>query len=299
MMANDRDADAAGEVDRYRIDKGEVRRAFDAAAATYERNAVLQARVEDHCLERLDLIKRVPSRVLDLGCGPGRGSRALTRRYRKARVTSLDLAPGMLRQARGRKRWLARQRFVCGDADALPLADDSFDLVFSNLTLQWSADLDAALAEVRRVLAPDGLFLFSMFGPDTLMELRHAWRAVDDQEHVGAFIDMHDLGDALVRVGFQHPVMDAEHYTLTYDTVFAVGRDLKAIGAHNALANRSRGLTGRSRWQAMAREYERFREDGRLPATYEVCYGHGWTPDRPRLATGESSISWLAPTEAR
>ena len=298
-IAKDDDVPATNPADAYRIDKREVRRAFNAAAGSYERNAVLQARVEDNCLERLNLIKRNPQRVLDLGCGPGRGSRALTKRYARARVTSLDIAPAMVHRARARKRWFARQSFVCGDADRLPCADGSFDLVFSNLTLQWCTDLDTALAEVRRVLAADGLFLFSMFGPDTLMELRRAWRIVDDREHVSAFIDMHDLGDALVRAGFEHPVMDTDHYTLTYDSVAVLARDLKSIGAHNALTGRPRGLTGRARWNRLIDAYETFREADRLPATYEVCFGHGWSPERPQTDAGEAPISWAPPRAPR
>jgi malonyl-CoA O-methyltransferase len=150
------------------------------------------------------------------------------------------------------------------------------DLVFSNATLQWVNDLDATFRELLRVLRPGGLLLFSTFGPDTLKELRAAWAAVDGGAHVSPFLDMHDIGDALVRARFADPVMDVERMTLTYDDIHALMQDLKQLGAHNALSSRSRGLTGRRRLAALREAYERQRRAGRLPATYEVVHGHAW-----------------------
>jgi malonyl-CoA O-methyltransferase len=262
----------------FRLDPRRVRRAFDRVAAGYETGAVLQRTVESHCLARLDLVRLTPQTILDLGCGPGVAGRALLKRYRGAQLTGVDFAPAMLRVARGRRRWFSAQRFVCADAQALPLAPDSVDLAFSNLTVQWCNDPAAVLAEVWRVLRPGGLFMFTSLGPDTLKELRSAWRAVDDATHVSAFIDMHDLGDALGRTGFEQPVLDVERFCLTYSDVRALAADLKAIGASNATAGRSRALSGRSAWSGMQAAYESFRADGRLPATYEVVYAHAWKP---------------------
>ncbi|MGH8258262.1 MAG: methyltransferase domain-containing protein, partial [Steroidobacteraceae bacterium] len=149
----------------------------------------------------------------------------------------------------------------------------------SNLLLQWCDGLDAALAEIRRVLKPGGFLTFSTLGPDTLGELREAWAAADASSHVNGFIDMHDIGDALARAGFAEPVLDVERLTLSYPDVGALTRDLKAIGAHNVTSARRRGLTGRVKWRAMTDAYEAFRRDGRLPATYEVIYGAAWGRD--------------------
>lgn len=262
----------------FRLDTRRVRRAVDRAAAGYETRAVLQRTVEAHCLARLDLVRLRPQAILDLGCGPGVAGRALLRRYRGAQVTGVDFAPAMLREARRRRRWFSAQRFVCADAQALPLAADSMDLVFSNLTVQWCNDPAAVLAEAWRVLRPGGLFIFTSLGPDTLKELRTAWRAVDGATHVSAFIDMHDLGDALGRSGFEQPVLDVEQFCLTYADVRALAVDLKSIGASNATAGRPRRLTGRAAWSAMQAAYEPFRSEGRLPATYEVIYAHAWKP---------------------
>lgn len=264
----------------YLLDKYQTRRAFDRSARDYDEAAVLQREVADRVLERLDLMKPVPHRILDVGAGTGYCTQALARRYTRARVVALDIAEGMLRAARVKQRWWqrlqGRQRYVCGDAESLPLADASVDMLFSNLALQWCSNLETVFDEFRRVLAPGGLLLFTTFGPDTLRELRESWRAVDGHTHVNAFMDMHDIGDALLRARFENPVMDMEHLTLTYPDVRALMRDLKQIGAHNVTLGRARGLTGARRMQAMLEAYEAYRQQGVLPATYEVIYGHAW-----------------------
>ncbi|MFP4683831.1 MAG: methyltransferase domain-containing protein, partial [Ectothiorhodospira sp.] len=202
--------------------------------------------------------------------------------YRGARVVALDLSPAMLRTAARATGWWRRPDLVCGDVEALPFADAGFDLVFSSLAVQWCNDLEQALAEFRRVLAPGGLLMFTTLGPDTLVELRRAWAAVDGCPHVSDFVDMHDIGDALVRGGFADPVMDMERMTLTYGDVRGLMGDLKAIGATNAARGRGRGLTGPGRLRAVEAAYEGFRDGrGRLPATYEVIYGHAWAPQAP------------------
>ena len=264
--------------DRYRVDPGAVRASFDRASAAYDEAAVLQTEVRGRLLERLDYVRLEPAVVLDAGCGTGAALPALMARYPRSRVLALDLAEGMLRQARARRRRWRRPRVLCADAAALPLADGSVDLIFSNLMLQWCNDLDAVFRECRRVLSPRGLLSFTSFGPDTLKELREAWRAVDEGVHVNRFIDMHDVGDAMVRAGLAEPVLDVDHARLTYPDVIALMRDLKAIGAHNVTAGRPRGLTGRRRLAALAAAYEGHRREGRLPATWEVVYGQAWAP---------------------
>jgi len=271
--------------DPYRIDCGRVQRSFGRAARDYDAAAVLQSRVRAELLDRLEVVRLEPTVILDLGAGTGHASLALKQRYRGAQVVALDLAPGMLQEAGRRQTLLRRFRRVCADAAALPLGTASVDLVFSNLMLQWCNDPDAVFTECRRVLKPGGLLTFTTFGPDTLVELRRAWAAAaDGHTHVNRFIDMHDLGDALVRSGLVESVMDVERYTLTYSTVRDLMRDLKAIGAHNANAGRPRGLTGRGAFERMAAEYETHRREGRLPATHEVVFGQAWAPVSPSRA---------------
>jgi malonyl-CoA O-methyltransferase len=275
--------------DPFVIDTARMRRSFGRSAGAYDAAAVLQARVREELLERLDLVRLEPAAVVDLGAGTGHASLALKRRYPSSRVVALDLAEGMLRSARSQQTLLRRFARVCADAAALPLRDASVDLVFSNLMLQWCSDPDAVLRECRRVLRPGGLLTFATLGPDTLVELRRAWAAADGFVHVNRFIDMHDLGDALVRSGLAEPVMDVERFTLTYGEVIDLMRDLKTIGARNANAGRPRGLTGKGGLARMNAAYEKFRHEGRLPATYEVVYGQAWCPAGParRRASGE------------
>ena len=268
--------------DPFHIDAARMRRSFGRSAHSYDAAAVLQQRVRTELLERLGLVRLEPAVVLDLGAGTGHGSKLLKQRYRSSQVVALDLAEGMLREA-GRQQPLWRRfRRVCGNAAALPLRDASVDIVFSNLMLQWCNDPDVVFRECRRVLRAGGLLTFATFGPDTLVELRRAWAAADGHTHVNRFLDMHDLGDSLVRAGLAEPVLDVERYTLTYAEAADLMRDLKAIGARNANAGRPRGLTGKGALAAMTKAYESYRRDGRLPATYEVVYGQAWCPGAPR-----------------
>jgi malonyl-CoA O-methyltransferase len=268
------------------LDRQRIRRAFSDAASHYEQAAVLQQQVGDLLLERLQLLSTAPQRVLDVGAGTGRMTALLKQRFPKSEVIALDLALGMLRQARTNRSWWRPFRRVAGDAQALPFADASMDLVISNLCLQWCDDLKAAVYELRRVLKPGGWLLFSSFGPDTLKELRAAWRAADDGAHVHMFLDMHDVGDLVLAQGFADPMFDAERYTLTYADAPAVMRDLKSIGAGNALGQRQRGLTGKSAFARMLAAYEAERRDGRLPASYEVIFGQAQAPAAGRPLRG-------------
>lgn len=281
-----------------------VRRSFDRAASGYDAAAVLQREVADRLDERLGLMRITPQRILDLGSGTGFAAASLARRFPRAERVAFDLASAMLDQERGgrglRQRWLGpATHFVCGDMHALPLAEASVDMIWSNLALQWADDPLTVFRECRRVLRPDGLFLFASFGPDTLRELRSTFAQVDAHSHVNRFVDMHDLGDGLMATGFSSPVMEMERLTLTYTDLKAVLRDLKAMGAHTVLERDQFGLMGRARWQALVASYARFvQADGRLPATFEIVYGHAWagTPQRPKHPQGESVIRWKSST---
>ncbi|MFL6648405.1 MAG: malonyl-ACP O-methyltransferase BioC [Sulfurifustaceae bacterium] len=273
----------------FDYDKRRLRAQFERAAVSYDSAAVLARTVADRLIERLDVVRLVPQRALDAGCGTGYCTRALARRYRAAQVVGIDLAFAMVSEARRKAGWFSRSRFVSGDVERLPFADASFGLVSANFALTWS-DPAIAFTELLRVLQPDGLLVFTTLGPDTLSELREAWRTVDETAHVHTFLDMHDIGDALVHAGFADPVMDVERYTLTYPDVPAVLRDLKALGVQNADPARRRGLTGRKRFQRFQSAYEACAEHGRIPATYEVVYGHAWAPAQRRTADGAVRI---------
>jgi malonyl-CoA O-methyltransferase len=285
--------------DSFQLDRAWVRAAFERASSSYEAAAILQSRVADELLGRLQPFDFHPQVILDLGAGTGRASAQLKRHYRRALVIAVDLAPGMLRQATRHQHLFRRFERVCADAAHLPLESASVDIVFSNLMLQWCDPPDHAFAEVRRVLKPQGFFVFSTFGPDTLKELRSAWAEADSYNHVNRFLDVHDVGDALVRAGLQEPVLDIDRTQLTYDEGMAVMRDLKSIGAHNATAGRPRSLLGRSRLQRVLTAYEFFRKGGKLPATYEIVYGAAWgSAGRPATFAQAGEVR-ISPSEIR
>ncbi len=300
-------ADPHRALDPAAPDRRVVRRHFARAAATYDDAAVLQKEIGRRMAERLGVVKLVPGVVLDAGCGTGDALIDFAVRYPDARRIALDVAVPMLDAARSKTRLrqsaVARlfgafggragggePAFVCGDIATLPFAAAAFDLVWSNLALQWVSDPSAALSELHRVLGAGGLLTFTTFGPDTLKELRAAFAGIDRHAHVSRFTDMHDVGDMLVGAGFADPVMHMELLTLTYADAGALMRDLKAIGANNAALARPRALMGRRRWERALAALEAMRRDGRIPATFEVIYGHAWKGRPNRTADGHAIV---------
>ncbi len=289
--------------------KRAIRCSFERAAAHYDAAAFLQQEVARRLDEHLDGVKFEPQRILDAGCGTGFGSSLLRTRYPRADVLGLDLAQAMLHQALARQRGSVWEKLrvrlmpnvphfqaLCGDIEQLPLARASFDMIWSSLALQWIgggvAGLQASFKELRRVLRPGGLLIFASFGPDTLKELRVASSELDGYQHVNRFIDMHDVGDALVHAGFSNPVMEMEQITLTYPDLAGLLRDLKQIGAHTVLEGRRAGLMGKSVWRQLQQNYEALRRDNRLPASYEVVYGHAWAEGAQKLDDGRQIIEF-------
>jgi malonyl-CoA O-methyltransferase len=261
------------------FDRRQLRRAFGRAAPNYAAVAALQREVEARLLEQLDYLDdRAPQRVLDLGSGPGRASGAMKKRWPKAEVIAVDAALPMLRQVRGHTRFWRPVRTVCADVSQLPFADRSADVVFSSLCLQWVDDLPAVLAQIRRVLRPDGLLLFSTFGPGTLAELRDAYLQIGEEPPLSPFAQIQQVGDALLAAGFRDPVLDRDTYTLTYPDVRALMHELRAIGAGDARLHRRRGLGGRDRLRRVTAAYEAQRRDGVLPSAWEVITAQAWGP---------------------
>jgi malonyl-CoA O-methyltransferase len=258
--------------DEFFLDPRLVRRAFDRASETYDRAAVVQGEIRGRVLERLDLVRLQPAAILDLGAGTGHASRALKRRYPGAQVIAIDLSQGMLQESRRQQGWWQRFHPLGADAHKLPIRSASVDLVLSNLMLEWCQDPDAVFAEIRRVLRPHGLLMFTTLGPDTLKELRDAWRRADRYAHVHRFIDMHDIGDALVRAGLAEPVMDTERLTITYSSLSALVEELRASGSTNIAHGRARGLTGKRR----AQEFQTLGSSGALAVSVEAVFGHAW-----------------------
>jgi malonyl-CoA O-methyltransferase len=275
---------------RFELDRHALARAFNRAGAGYDEAAWLQQRARSELLERLEYFRLTPQMVLDVGAGTCQASGALARRFTHARVLAIDLAWGMLAAA-PRARWRARYARICADASALPLPAGSADLVFSNLMLQWCDRPGLLLAELARVLKPGGVLVFSSFGPASLQELREAWSTVDAGAHVSEFADLPQLGDALMMTGFVEPVLDTERVQRHYADAYALMRELKHIGAHNAARERSRGLTGRHRMARMISAYERLRTSAGLPATYELIFGAAFRGEARDAALSSSLTS--------
>lgn len=280
----------------FQIDSRHVRRQFERAASRYEEADVLARESATQMAERLAGINLEAHHVLDLGCGIGRDLDTLASTYPTARITAIDVAHAMVRRikpASGLLTRLLRKRQavdrIVASADRLPLTAGSVDMVWSNLMLNWLDDPAPALREVHRVMRVGGMVMFSTLGPDTLKELRTALGDAG-ADHVHPFIDMHDIGDALVKAGFADPVMDMDTLTLTYGEFDGLIQDLRLSGSINAARHRSQGLGRRSVWQNARERYERLRVDGRLPATFEVVYGHAWKPEPRALDDGREII---------
>lgn len=285
------------------IDRRAVAQHFSRAAQSYDAAAVLQKEVASRLAERWPLVKMQPQQVMDLGAGTGFLSHQVRQYYADAQLYVVDLSEAMLQQSRAKlcpePSWwqklnpfatVDRVAFINADAYQLPFADNSMDMLVSSLMLQWCDELPKVLAECRRVLRPNGVLFIASLGPDTLKEIRLAWQAVDGEqaEHTLNFADLHDLGDALGRVGFSDPVCDVEHITLTYADATAALKDLKAIGATNASGQRQKGLMGKAKWNAFLAAYQQqAMPDGRIPATFEIVYAQAFIADqKPSVERG-------------
>lgn len=266
-----------------------MRRDFAAAAASYDAAAVLAREVGRRMAARLDVVKIAPRRLADIGCATGDGATELRRRYPDALPLAVDYAYPMLLAVQARGNWLDRlrrraPRCVNADVRALPFVAGSIDLVWSNLMLHWLPDLRPAFAELQRVLAEGGLLHFALLGPDTLKELRAAAAAAGTVLPAPTFPDMHDVGDLLLAAGFADPVMEMEMLTLTYRSARTFLADQRRLGVRD-------GLLGRLPWRDWRRVFSAWeREEGRLPARFEIVYGHAWKVAPRKTADGRDVI---------
>jgi malonyl-CoA O-methyltransferase len=295
------------------IDLNRVRTLFNNPARLAESN-FLRREVANRMHERLALVKIAPAQVLDAGCGEGADLSTLKKRFPQAAMLGLDGSPAMLAAAQEAQNaalsamrrllqpWLPAgmgrdtgASLLCGNFSSLPLNINAVDLVWSNLALHWHPQPDRVFAEWRRVLRQDGLLMFSCFGPDTFKELRAAFAAVDQEPHALPFVDMHDFGDMLVSAGFSTPVMDMETLTVTYGSVEKLMADVRAWGG-NPLDTRRRGMLGTQAWKQVVQALEQTRmEDGKIPLTFEIIYGHAFRPAPRITASGESIIRFDLP----
>jgi len=250
-----------------------IRQRFERAAKSFDEADFVHTATRRGLLCRLEPLLVNARTVVDLGAATGAANRSLENRFKGAHVISIDFAHGMLVRARSKKSWLSKNSFAQADARALPLPNGCVDVVFSNLLLPWFDDPGPVFTEVARVLREGGVFAFATLGPDSLQEIRRAWRQVDDRVHVNRFPDMHDLGDGLVRAGLRDPVLDVDRLSVSYTSCAQLFADLTAVGARNSLEQRVKGLTGRKRFAAMI---EILNEPGSISLDLELVYGHCW-----------------------
>ena len=256
----------------------DLRRRFDRAAASFDSADFVHAVTREGLFERLSPLIVDARRILDLGAATGSAGPQLRKRYAGAQVVSLDISRSMLLEAR-RKRSrfsFARPLSVQANASDLPFRDESMDLVFYNLMLPFVDRPESVFEEVARVLRESGVFAFTTLGPDSLTEISRAWDAIDDYAHVNRFLDMHDIGDALVRSGLRDPVLDVDRLSVQYDSPGKLFADLTDVGARNALIQRNRSLMGKGRFEKMLGVLAGESGDRKITLELELVYGHCW-----------------------
>lgn len=251
---------------------------FNRVAGIYDRHAALEQEVCKRLLERTAYLRAEPRHILDLGCGTGGGSASLKKAFRKSRVVGLDFSPAMLAQLQRKSSLLRRLVPVCADMDRLPLADASVDLVFSNLANYWSRSPTTLYAEIRRVLRPDGMFLFSTLGPETYEQLRLAWAGLDDAAQLPIFADVLEVGDALAAAGFEQPTMDVDRITLEYRSLETLMSELEATGASLLVRGWHSDASVQER---LAAAWPRLGGARTYPLGFEIIYGAAFAPATP------------------
>jgi malonyl-CoA O-methyltransferase len=271
--------------------KNEISKAFNQHAAEYELAAKVQHEIGERLFERLQYLKMSPQRILDLGCGPGMFSRELAKMYPKAQIVGLDLAQAMLLQAKKKQGWRRKWSLVTADMSHMPFPSGLFDLVFANQVIHWGNPQAQVFREINRVMNVNACFMFTTLGPDTFKELKSAWSAVNEFQHVNEFVDMHDIGDSLMAEHFLEPVMDMELLAVHYDTLPKLLNSLQAQGVRNVNPQRNHGLTGKKSWQQFERNYGLLQtSNGKYPLTYEVVYGHAWKGEQRKTNNGIETL---------
>lgn len=262
------------------IDIRAHRHALSCASKSYSGAAMLRREIANRLISRLDFIKIEPRVILDLGARVGFSTQLLKARFPKALIISLECSEQLLMQSRRRFSW-RKPRLVCSLLEQLPIASQSVDMVFSNMALHWSNGLPDVVSELRRIIKPEGLLLFSMAGVDTLMELKHSFTQAGMTDRVISFADMHDVGDLLLEQQFQDPVMDNQILTVEYKKLSQLMHDLKNTGAQNVSSGRAKGLQGKSHWSEWQKYYEPYKNQGFYPVTIEAIFGHAWASSAP------------------
>ena len=264
---------------KYQLDLEQLPRRLAKTSQTYARHAVAQQEITSRALERLNYIKHQPTKILDVSLHPLQSEQRLRQHFPKAHYVA---ATPCLVELQQRKRSFFKKPFsVAMPIGQLPFTESCVDFIFMSLTLLWTNDWPQLLRDCYRVLKPQGMLLFTTLGPDTLQELRQAFVVIDQAEHVHRCVDMHDIGDVLLKVGFENPVMDVEHVQFRYKKFSQLVADIKLSGSNNLSLTRQRGLLTPRQWTKITDQYSKL-ADGQLNATFEFVYGHAWVGERKR-----------------
>ena len=269
-----------------------VRESYDRNAQHYDQYAALEKEVCSRLLDRVTFRRTEPVTVLDLGCGTGTGTAALKKEFRKAQVIAVDLSRGMLSEAGRQSRLRHPLRRVNADIGSLPFSHHTADLIFSSLAVPWLSDPRPFFEEIRRVLKPGGMFLFSMFGPGSLVQLRAAALRGLGEEAASMFPDVLEVGDWLTAAGFREPVMDVDLLTLNYPDLDALSLEIETTGSALLIEN----------WTKVKNSLEAIRacwetiDGGRpYPLTFEVLYGVAFgAPEGQPRRTADGEIAAIS-----
>lgn len=278
-----------------------IKNAYAKAAKSYEQAATLYQETGQRLLERLDYIRIDPKIIIDVGCGLGQDAHHLAERYPQAQIIALDLCQAMLelpiatRITNGINSNSSSIQRIQSDMQYMPFSSESIDMIYANQSIQDVLDMKKLFQEFHRVLRPGGVLFFTTLGPDTLKELRQAWACVDTYSHINPLPDLHHIGDALLAQRFTQPVVDSEQITVHYRDPMQLLNDLKAQGSYHIGPRQRRGLMGLDARDVLIENLESQRlENGKIPLTYEVIYGHAWR-DKTQFtqdhSTGEVAIS--------
>ena len=271
----------------YKLEKDRIARSFASAARSYDAYASLQRSIADNLMASIltgfsvhekannaDSMQVNVQRILDLGSGTGYSTKALHRLFPAAEIVSLDIAQAMLMYAREQHTDAdCNEKYICADAEALPFNPNSFDLIFSSLSIQWCQNYSELFSELQRVLRPSREIHIATFGPETLQELKQVWQEVDAFVHVNRFQSDLTLRFELENNAFRKVESRTENLLVYYRSFEELARELKSIGAHNMNQGQGHGLSGRGKISRVkaAFEKESLPEAG-VPVTYQVYY---------------------------
>lgn len=271
-----------------------IKNQFNKNAAKLHTLDFIYREIAARMLNRLNYIKINPKQILDIGSGLNIDAELLHQKFSKASITKLDIAIEILKHNQKKNRFFKKlfyrnQEYVCANAINLPIANQSIDLIWSNLILPYVNDLELFFKEIHRVLTINGSLLISGLSVDSLRQLRKLGLSTYN------FPDMHIIGDMLIRLGFTNPVTDVEYITLEYDNIDQLLSDIRLIGCGASNANHSQ-LT-KTEYLSLNNKFAQITQNGIIPLTLEVFYAHAWK-EKPYFDIGEGkSIIQFYPKE--